>query len=347
MPCATNWVRPGSALTIGITAGAVAAIVSGGCQRTEAQSTTALQQVGTISLPGVKGRIDHLAFDDARQRLFVAALGNGTVEVLETAKLTHLKSLTGFHEPQGIAAVPDLNAMAVANGGTGTLQMVDAQSFATRWTVPIGGDADNVRYDAAAKRVYVAAEGGLFVVDPAAGKRVGQIEIGGHPESFQLETPGTHAFANLPRALRSQIVVADRTAMKATATWPTQGCGGNYPMAIDESSSRIFIGCRRPARLAVVDTKSGSFLTTTAIGGDTDDLFWDAARRRIYVIGGDGFVDVLQREADRLQSIGRVSTRAGARTGLWVASQSRLYVAVPERGGAAAEIRVFDAEKSG
>lgn len=324
--------------------GVVAVVLA--CQRPAAQGSSALRQVAAIPLPGVKGRIDHLAFDAARQQLFVAALGNGTVEILDTAKLTHLKSLSGFHEPQGVAAVDGLGAMAVANGGTGTLQLIDAQTFATRWTIEIGGDADNVRYDGAAKRLYVAAEGGLFIVDPAAGKKVGQIAIDGHPESFQLEADGTHAFANLPGVLRSQIVVADRTAMKATATWPTQGCGGNYPMAIDDASSRIFIGCRRPARLAVVDTKSGSFLTTTAIVGDTDDLFWDAARRRIYVIGGEGFVDVLERDADRLRSIGRVSTRAGARTGLWVASQSRLYVAVPERGGASAEVRVFEAETS-
>ena len=317
------------------------------CEPTEAQSSSALRQVGTIRLPGVKGRIDHLGFDATRQQLFVAALGNDSVEVLDTAKLAHLKSLTGFHEPQGIAAVPELNAMAVANGGTGTLQLLDAQTFVTRWRIPIGGDADNVRYDAAAKRLYVAAVGGLYAVDPAAGKKVGQIAIDGHPESFQLETAGTRIFANLPGLVRSQIVAADRTSMKVTAAWAAQGCGGNYPMALDERTSRLFIGCRRPAKLAMVDTNAGPFGTSVEIVGDTDDLFYDEARRRVYVIGGGGFVDVFARDADRLERIGRTSTRDGARTGLWVPSQNRLYVAVPARGGESAEVRVFDPEPAG
>jgi DNA-binding beta-propeller fold protein YncE len=329
-----------------ITLAAAATILSGGCQRTQAQSTSVLQQVAAIPLTGVKGRIDHLTFDAARNRLFVAALGNDTVEVVDTAAGKHVKSLTGFHEPQGLALVADLAAVAVANGDTGTLQLLDAATFAIRWTTEIGRDADNVRYDGQAKRLYVAAVGGLYAVDPASGKQVGRIPIDGHPESFQLESNGTRVFANLPGLLSSQVIAADRATLAVTARWGTRGCGGNYPMAIDDSTSRIFIGCRRPARLAMLDTKSGSFVATTEIVGDTDDLFWDAARRRIYVIGGDGFVDVFQRNADSLQSMGRVSTRGGARTGLWVAAQSRLYVAVPERGGASAEIRVFEAEKS-
>ena len=316
------------------------------CQRTEAQSSSALRQVAAIRLAGVKGRIDHLAFDPLRLRVFVAALGNGTVEVLDVAKEMHLKSLAGFHEPQGIAVVPELGAVAIANGGTGTLQLIDADTFAMRRTIDVGGDADNVRYDAAAKRVYVAAIGGLYVVDPVAGKKIGQLQIDGHPESFQLESSGARVFANLPGLLRPQVIAGDRTSMTVTARWATQGCGGNYPMALDERTSRLFIGCRRPARLAMVDTTSGSFVTSSHIVGDTDDLFYDEARGRVYVIGGEGFIDLFGRDGDRLQRLGRVSTRAGARTGLWVSSQSRLYVAVPERGGEPAEVRVFEAESS-
>ena len=325
---------------LGVTATLLGALA---CQRTEAQSSPALRQVGAIRLPGVKGRIDHLAYDAATQRLFVAALGNDTVEVLDTARLTHLASLTGFHEPQGIAAVADLAAIAVANGTTGTLQLVAAQTYATRWTIEIGGDADNVRYDAAAKRLYVAAEGGLYAVDPTAGTKVGRIAIDGHPESFQLETDGTRVFANLPGALRSQVVVGDRASMTVTASWATQGCGGSYPMALDERTSRLFVGCRRPAKLAVIDTRAGSLVSSVEIVGDTDDLFHDATRRRVYVIGGEGFVDVLAWDGNRLERVGRTSTRGGARTGLWVPSQSRLYVAVPARGSESAEVRVFEA----
>ena len=327
-----------------IVIGCVVALATAACQGTQAQSSSALRQVASIPLPGVKGRFDHFAFDPSTQRLFVAALGNNTVEVLETAKPAHFRSLRGFNEPQGVAFITDLGAVAVANGDTGTLQLIDAATFTTRWTIAVGSDADNVRYASSAKRLYVAAGGGLYVVDPATGKSVAQLAMDGHPESFQLETAGSRLFANLPGLFRSQVIAADHASMKVLARWPTQDCGGNYPMALDERTSRLFVGCRRPAKLAMVDARSGAFVTSADIVGHPDDLFYDESRRRVYVIGGDGFVDVLARDSDEVKRIGRVSTRDGAQTGLWVSSQSRLYVAVPERGGESAEVRVFEAE---
>lgn len=308
-----------------------------------AQSVASLELVATIPLPNVSGRIDHLGYDAARQRLFVAALGNNTVEVLDTASGRHLRSLPGFHEPQGVAMIADLNAIAIANGDSGTLQLIDAATFQTRWTVNIGGDADNVRYDAAAKRIYVAAVGGLFVVDPSTGGSVTRVAIDGHPESFQLEAAGTRVYANLPGLLSSQIVAADRQRPTAATVWPA-GCGGNYPMALDEATSRLLVGCRRPARLEAIDTRTGKVTAASEIVGDTDDLFYDAVRKRVYVIGGEGFVDVVERQGDELRRSHRIPTRSGARTGLWVASLNRLYVAVPARGRDAAEVRVFQAK---
>ena len=304
-----------------------------------AQSADAMRQVASIALPNVAGRIDHMAFDPATGRLFVAALGNNTVEVLDTNAGQHVRSLPGFHEPQGIAVIPDLSGVAIANGVTGTLQMLDSGSLQTRWTIPVGGDADNVRYDAANKRVYVAAEGGLFGFDPATGKATDHIGFEGHPESFQLESADLRIFANLPG--RGQIVVATRTASTPAARWPMTACAANYPMALDEATSRLFVGCRRPATLATLNTTTGTLAGSTEIVGDTDDLFFDRALNRIYVIGGEGFVDVLDRKGDEMLRLARVPTRAGARTGLFVATARRLYVAVPARDGQPAEIRVM------
>jgi hypothetical protein len=149
-------------------------------------------------------------------------------------------------------------------------------------------------------------------------------------------------YANLPGILSSQLVAGDRATMGVAARWSSLGCGGNYPMALDETTMRVFIGCRRPARLAMFDTRSGMMVASTDIVGDTDDLFFDVPRQRLYVIGGDGFVDVLRRQGDTLAVMGRVATRGGARTGLWVAAQNRLFVAVPARAGQGAEIRVFE-----
>jgi DNA-binding beta-propeller fold protein YncE len=304
-------------------------------------NTPALRLSTTIPLPNVGGRIDHLTFDATTGRLFIAALGNNTVEVVDTVKRAHLRSIPGFHEPQGLAVVPDGRGVVVANGATGTAQMLDGETLQIRWTADIGGDADNVRYDSARKMVFVAFEGGLAAVDPASGGVVRRIAIAGHPESFQLEGAAARVFANLPGA--SQIIVADRNAMAVRSRWDAGGCRGNYPMALDESSGRLFVGCRRPASLAMIDTASGKTIASTPSVGDTDDLFYDGSRKRVYVIGGEGFIDVFQRGADELKRVDRIATRDGARTGLWVGAQSRLYIAVPARRGQTAEVRVFEA----
>jgi hypothetical protein len=318
------------------------AAIAAACATPLAQSPSALRRIAVISLPGVSGRIDHLAFDGARNHLFVAALANNTIEIIDTSTNRHLRTLSGFHEPQGLAVVSDEKGIAVANGESGTLQLIDAESLKVRWTTRIGGDADNVRYDAAAKRVYVAAEGGLFAVEPSSGKVAGRIAIDGHPESFQLETQTSRVFANLPGATR--IIAGDRRGMAVTARWPSS-CGANYPMALDEAGRRLFVGCRRPASLVIVDTDSGRPVAAVSTVGDTDDLFFDANRSRLYVIGGEGAVDVFERKGNELHRIARVETRAGARTGLWVPSLGRLYIAAPARSGQAAEVQVWQAEK--
>jgi DNA-binding beta-propeller fold protein YncE len=335
----TGWsAQPARAI---VTALVVSACGSIGAQSSVDPANPWLRPVAVIALPNVSGRIDHLAFDAERQHLFVAALGNNTVEVLDTGKNAHLRSLSGFHEPQGIAVVPDLPAVAIANGDTGTLQLLDANSLQTRWTIKVGGDADNVRYDAPAKQLYVAAEGGLFVVSPASGQVMAHIEIAGHPESFQLERDAPRVYANLPGG--SQIVVSDRQRRTVLSRWNTGACQANYPMALDEATHRVFVGCRRPATLTMFDTASGKPVTSLPIVGDTDDLFYDTTRNRLYVIGGEGFVDVATRDGDVVKRTYRVPTRDGARTGLWVQDQNRLYIAVPARRGQPAEIRVFQA----
>jgi DNA-binding beta-propeller fold protein YncE len=324
----------------------LAVILLFGAGAVVAAQSSPLVLKSVIPLPNVEGRIDHLAFDGSRGRLYVAARGNNSVEVTDTVNGIHLTTLPGFHEPQGIAIIPGTNAgeaanaIAVANGNSGTLQIIDTLSYQTRSAVSIGGDADNVRYDQAAKRLYVAYEGGLAVVDPATGQVIQRIAIPGHPESFQLERDGSRVFVNLPDS--AKIVVADRKTGSVVAQWP-EIPRANYPMALDESTHRLFVGYRQPATLVVYDTTTGKAMATAPIAGDTDDLFYDSARKRLYVIGGEGYVDVLQRNAgDAFKRVARIATTTGARTGLFVPEQNHLYVAVPHRGTQLAEVRVYE-----
>jgi len=299
--------------------------------------------VRAIELPRVEGRIDHLAFDAATGRIYVAALGNNSVEVLDVGTASHLKSLTGFREPQGIAVIPEIKLVAVANGQGDGLQLIGADDYRAGAMIRLGDDADNVRYDASAKRVYVGFGGGaLAAIDPATARVIGETRLAGHPESFQLERGGSRAFVNVPGA--AQIAVVDRSSMKLTATWAVSSASANYPMALDEANHRVFVGCRRPAKALVFDTNSGTQTASFDIVGDTDDLFYDADRKRVYVTGGEGYLDVVQDEgANRFGRLAHIPTAPGARTSLFVADEGRLYLAVPHRGSQKAEVRVFEA----
>jgi DNA-binding beta-propeller fold protein YncE len=292
-------------------------------------------------LPGVEGRIDHLAFDGSTQRLYVAALGNNTVEVLDLKAGTHVRSLPGFREPQGIAIALDTKKVAVANGEGEGLQLINAADYRPATMVRLGDDSDNVRYDESAKRLYVGfGSGALAAIDPAAGKLLGEVKLAAHPESFQLERSGSRVFVNVPNA--NHIAVVDRTTMKVVATWSVTTAKANFPMALDEGNHRVFVGCRRPAKMLVFDTTSGKEMGAVDIVGDTDDLFYDPARKRLYVSGGEGFIDVLQDQGNRVSRLARMSTAAGARTSLFVPDQSRLYLAVPHRENQKAQIRVYE-----
>jgi DNA-binding beta-propeller fold protein YncE len=300
-----------------------------------------LAVVGRIELPAVEGRFDHFAFDAAGGRLFVAALGNNTIEVIDIHSQKRLASARGVDEPQGLAFVPP-GRVIVANGGTGDVQFREGQDLHLVATVKTAGDADNVRYDAAAQRVYAGVgSGAIIAIDPSSSKKVGEVRLGAHPESFQLERAGTRILVNVPNV--HQVAVVDRQSMSVTGTWRVSAAAANYPMALDEDGRRLFVVCRKPARVLVYDTTSATMVRSFETVGDADDVFWDARRKRLYVIGGEGFVDVVQRgNGDGFTRIARVTTGSGARTGLFVPEIGRVFVAVPHRGTQAAAILVLE-----
>ena len=305
------------------------------------QSKEPLAVVATIELPNVEGRIDHLAVDREGQRLFVAALGNNTLEVVDVRQGRHLQSVKGFQEPQGVAFLPDTKQVAVANGQSGELQFLAGDDMHVVSRVKVGDDADNVRYDAAARRLYVGYANGIAAVSLPDGKPAGSAALAAHAESFQLDPSSAMMYVNVPGA--RQIAAIDRKAMKVVATWRTSGAESNYPMALDAAAKRLFIGCRRPAKILVVDTVSGKVTASADTIGDTDDVFYDARRKRLYVSGGEGAVDVLQDQPTGFARVARIPTAAGARTSLFVPEFNRLYVAVPHRGAQRAAVMVLEA----
>lgn len=291
-----------------------------------------------IPLAGVEGRIDHLSLDLAGQRLFVAALGNDTVEVIDLSKSARVATIKGLHEPQGVVYAG--GKLFVANGKDGIVRVFDGKTFEPTQSLEFGDDADNLRFDAAAKRVLVGYGNGALGEFDLDGKRTGEIKLSAHPEAFQIETSGPRIFVNIPQS--RDIAVVDRQSKKVVAHWGTGGPLANYPMAIDVSNERLFVVCRLPARLVVLNTADGKRIASVPTVGDCDDVFYDAPRKRIYAIGGEGQIAVLeQTDADHYREIARVPTVKGARTGYYSKDLDRLFVAVRKQGSNAAEIRVY------
>ena len=306
--------------------------------------TAPLKLTKTIALPGVEGRIDHFAFDAAGERLFVCALGNNTVEVVDLRKGVRVHSITGFGAPQGIAYIPELNRIFVANDKGGICRIYNGKSFEAVGALDFKDDADNVRYDSATKQIYVGfGGGGIGVVSAPEGKQVGSIKLSAHPEAFELEKNGKRIFVNVPNS--RHVGVIDRDKSEVVATWKTDLAFANFPMALDEANHRLFVGCRLPSKLIVLNTESGDVVAKIDISGDPDDVFYDSKRHRIYAICGAGKIDIVeQTDPNNYKPSTKVDTADGARTGLLVPERDTLFVAVPHRGSQQAEIRCYAIE---
>lgn len=309
-----------------------------GTPATAASKAGPLTVEAKISLGDIAGRIDHLAFDPARQRLYVAELGNDSIGIVDLNEKRLVRTVPGFSEPQGIAYEPSTDAIYVANGGEGTVRVFRASDFAAVATIHVGADPDNVRVDAAARRVYVgygSNAGALAIIDPARREKIGDIALKKHPESFQLEH-GDRIFVNVPEA--NEIAVVSRASRSQIASWPTGNLHANFPLALDAATGRAIAIFRNPARMASFDVSTGRIVATVDTCADADDTFVDPKRRRLHVVCGDGHVDTFGIErGDKYSRAGRLATSPGSRTGLLIPETNRLAVAIraSARGDAA------------
>jgi len=302
-----------------------------------------LKLVATIPLPGVEGRFDHFSVDTKGKRLFVAALGNNSLEVIDLAAAKPAQSLSGMRKPQGVLCLPDLDRLCVACGEEGTCRIYELSTLKLLNTIGSLPDADNIRRDKGASLVLVGyGEGALAAIDLKREEKVSETKLGGHPESFQIESGFGRVFLNIPDA--KQIKIIDRKSTRS-ATWPMEKFQANFPMALDDASNCLFVGCRKPPRLAVLDKDSGKIIADYAISDDSDDLFFDSSRKRIYAVCGQGFVEVFEQlSRDQYRSLPKIATAPGTRTGLFSPDLDQLFVAIPHRGNQQAEIRVFKPE---
>jgi len=368
-------IAAGVVLGLGMKVGAVPACALEGQPSTKAAAKEpVLKLQGAIPLPGVKGRLDHM--DIVGDRVCVAAVGNGSLEVVDIGAMAHVGSVTGLAEPHGVAAAAAWGggSRVLVACGDGTVRAVDVKTMKEVASIKVEAGADNLRVPTLpAGMGYVAdgegAEGGLSSLDTLSlTRREGRAVLGGHPEGFVLVNRGglgsympTHAYVNVAESRSVKLV--ELKTMTVEASWALKDTSENYPIAAGpihhKSNShvenwRVFVGCRRPASIVVLDGKTGAQLATMACGADVDDLFWLGSRLYAVCGGDSGSIDVFERGEDvgpgkeRWVRVARMTTGPGARTGLMVdkrvGQKSRLVVALPAGGGKGAEVRVYSVE---
>lgn len=305
------------------------------------QASPPLRLEKTIELPDVQGRIDHMSIDLKGGRLFVAALGNDTLEVIDIKGGKRVKTISGLREPQGILYLPAIDRLYIANAKDGSVRIFDGSSYAQLKTLAYGDDADNLRYDSDRKRIYVGYGSGALAEFDEQGNKSGEIKLSAHPESFQLEKGTPEIYVNLPDS--HEIAVLDWEKRAIVATWSLGLALANFPMALDQADHRLFVMTRLPARLLVFDTTTGKTVQRLPAVGDCDDVFYDQKRKRIYASGGDGAISVFeQQDADHYKESARITTVKGARTSFFAPELDRLFLAVRRQGTQPAAIQVFE-----
>jgi YVTN family beta-propeller protein len=298
-----------------------------------------LQIEAKIPLGDVKGRIDHMAFDPIRYRLFVAELGNDSVAVIDLNARKVINIIPALKAPQGIGYHQPTDTLYVANAGDGSVRMFSGPDYLQSGRIDLKEDADNIRIDTVTNRIIVGyGNGALAVIDPESRSKIADMPLKAHPEGFQLHAKSQQIFVNAPDA--KTISVVDRLSGQTKVDWPTVDARGNFPMAIDEASSQVVVAFRNPAILRAYSTQTGKIVNELQICGDSDDVFVDAKRKQLYVSCGAGFIDVID-ASGAYKRLGRIPTAQGARTCLFVPELDRLFLAVRASEGEPPAIWIY------
>jgi hypothetical protein len=374
----------GIGVGIGASIGVGAFVLHEAKRRLHAHKRPCLRLVQEIPLGDIGGRLDHFSFDRERKLLFLACLAENVVLVVDAFAGKVLRRLSqNMEHPQGVLFVEKSCRLYVANAASGTVCVFDAQTWQPLACIDFDDEADNLRYDSELARVFVGyGEGAIGAIDDGPTRPWGQcpqcmhaghdhaapkscacgivrvdpcldLPCGGeHPESFHLGAQ--HLYVNVAdeRAVRK----LDRGTRAVDAEWPLPaGASHNFPMHLDEARGRVYVGVRKPPQVLVLDSCTGAVVAAIPCAADMDDLCWDAKRQRLYVVGGEGAVTVIQRHGgcgggggggggERFSVEQTVASGIGARTGLWFDSRDALYIAAPATASTGARLLVYEAQ---
>jgi len=318
-----------------------------------AQEKSPMKLVATTPLPGFTGDFDHFAVDLKGKRLFLTAEDHKTVEVFDLDG-KRIKSIEGFDQPHAILFMPDVNKFIVTDGdGFGRVELVSGEDYKILDTIKLPPGVDGAVYNPVNKYYYVESgaeeKGGqthkLNIIDSRAFKLVGDITLPGtHSEAMSITRDGKKMYVNL--STPKEVGVVDLATRELTARWPITGAETPNSMALDEPNHRLFIATRTPPKFFAFDTETGKIVTTAPIAAFNDDMWFDAARKRIYLSGSEITTVLAQKDADHYEFVAEVKTGFRAKTSLYVPQLNRFYAAVSGKGKPEPEqhlaVEVFD-----
>ena len=306
----------------------------------KAQQKQFLKLMVTTPLPGFSGDFDHFGVDLKGNRLFLTAEDHQTVEVFDLRNGERIKSITGFGQPHALVFLPEANNFIVTDGDdTGMVELVSGKDYGIVNTIKLRPGVDGAVFNPVNKYYYVESGGDakgapthfLNIIDTKAFKLVGDIELpGNHSEAMAITRDGKKLYANL--STPKEVGVVDLDSSKLIARWPIPDAETPNSMALDEPNHRLFIATRTPPKFFVFNTDTGKVVTALPCAGINDDMWFDVARKRIYVTGSETTTVFAQRDADHYEHLAEVPTGFRAKTSLLVPSLNRLYIAVSGKG---------------
>lgn len=256
----------------------------------DASREAPLKLLQSVVLPGISGDFDHFAVDLRGRRLFLAGEDHKTVEVLSLTTGKSVRSLTGFGTPHSILYLPEKDELHVTDGGDGTIKILRASDYQAVGTIKLVEGADSIGYDRESSQLFVVTGGKgvpldhslLAEVDLAARKSAGEIRFeSNHVEAIALEEAGPRLFVIVNVTDKNEVAVVDRQAMRVIARWTVGVAHENSPMALDEPGKRLFVVCRNPAMLVVMNTDTGAVVTSLPAAARADDVVYDRENHRI------------------------------------------------------------------
>ena len=309
-----------------------------------------------IDLPGYTGDFDHFAIDLAGDRLFLAAEDHGTLEVFKLSTLDRLKTVKGpIETPHAILYMPDIHKLLVTETGKSLSHYFNANTYAFEKPLKLVQGADSIGYDVARNRLYVVTGGKdvpmtdswLEQVNPRTGQFINHIHFDAdHVEAMAVEQHGPNLFINVTD--KNYIAVLDKVSLKEKARWPIAAAdGANCCFAFDEAHRRLVVVTRNPGNILVLNADTGAEIARFAGPGRVDQAEWDQRHQRAYIIGGEGWISVIEeRDPNHFVELPRLVTAPGAKTSVLVPARNEMFVAVsPGESKAMAQVLRIDLGK--